>query len=102
VSFFCKACGRQRAGSPAEDEEVCDECRPTQAGRAFLLLASFEKCQIDGDDLVSLELVLDDAQNGDGSFTARRWSALRVLTTAARNFNEALENVQLATSEVKR
>jgi len=105
VSFFCKACGRQRAGCTADGEEVCDECRPTQAGRALLLLLNFEQCEIDGDDIVNLENVLDEAQNepplgeADGSFTEGRWTALRVLAKAARNFNAALENVQLSTSE---
>lgn len=99
------ACARQRAGSPAYGEEVCDECRPTQAGRALLLLASFKKCEVDGDDIVNLENVLDEAQNepplgeADGSFTEGRWTALCILAKAARNFNAALENVELSTSE---
>lgn len=107
MSFICKACGRQRAGSPAEGEEVCRECRPTQSGRAFLLLSNFEKCQLDGDDILALETILGEAQNGppdgeaDGSFTERRWTALRVMVDAARKFNEALERVQLATSEIR-
>ena len=107
VSFFCKACGRQRAGSPAEGEEVCDECRPTQAGRAFLLLASFEGCQVEVDDLSELEHILGEAQNNppagasDGSLTERRWYALRDLVAAATKFNEAIDDVQLATSEVR-
>lgn len=107
MSFTCKACGRQRAGSPAEGEEVCSECRPTQAGRAFLLLSSFEECQLDGDDILALETVLGEAQNGppdgeaDGSLTERRWTALRDVVQAARKFNEAIERVQLATSEIR-
>lgn len=107
MSFHCKACGCQRAGSPAEGEEVCDECRPTQAGRALLLLARFERCQVDADDVLALDAVLDEAQNGppdgegDGSLTVRRWATLRDLVTAARAFNEALDHVQLATSELK-
>lgn len=103
MSFYCRACGRQRAGSPAEDEEVCDECRPTQAGRAFLLLPHFEK--IDMEHVTALDAVLDEAQNGppdgagDGSLTERRWSALRILVSAARVYDEAMEQVHLATHE---
>jgi hypothetical protein len=29
MSFMCKGCNRQRAGSPAEGDEFCSECRGT-------------------------------------------------------------------------
>ena len=104
MSFHCKACGRQRAGSPAEGQEVCDECRPTQAGRACLLLAHFE-CRFDADQILALDNILGEAQNGppdgaaDKSFTVRRWIAIRDLIDVARKFNKALDNVHLATEE---
>ena len=102
MSFHCKACGRQRAGSPAEGD-VCNECRPTQAGRALLLLLHFDK--VDVEPIIALDSILDDAQNGppdgagDGSLTERRWTTLRALVTAARAYDEALEQVHLATHE---
>jgi hypothetical protein len=103
VSFLCKACGNQRAGSPAEGLEVCEPCRPTQAGRAALLLRHFQK--IDVDDVLALETVLDDASNlppdgyNDGSLTENRFIKFQLLARAARDFNEAVDNAALATFE---
>lgn len=105
MSFFCKACGRQRAGSPAEGEEVCDECRPTQAGRAFLLLKHFETHRLRSEHILRIDALLGEAQNGpldgaaDGSLAGSRWTSLNRLMDAARNFNDALDYVQRSTTE---
>jgi hypothetical protein len=96
MSFICKACSRQRAGSTAEGEEVCAECRSTQMGRAALLLKHFESRRIYEEQIDQLDAVLGEAQNqpplgtADGSISARRWTRLRALMVAARAFNDAL------------
>ena len=105
MGFLCKACGRQRAGSPGEGFEVCDACRPTQAGRATLLLRHFEAGRVDYEVINTLDEVLDQAQNGppdgecDDSLTENRWAKYRALVSAARAFNEAMDNATLATFE---
>jgi hypothetical protein len=104
MSFICKACGRQRAGSPALGEMVaigvaiCDDCRATQLGRAVLALANFK--EIGEPSIRALDAILDEAQNdppdgaADGSIPELRWITLRRLVAAARAYNDALKRAQ--------
>lgn len=97
MSFICKACGRQRAGSTTKGQEVCAECQPTQAGQAVLLLAEFERCRVNGMHIQSLDVIVGHAQNGpplgdgDDSIHPDQWAKLRDLVKAARAYNEALD-----------
>jgi len=104
MSFHCRACGRQRAGSPVDGKEVCDECRFTQMGRAAMLLAHFEA--LSGREWTdALEVVLDKSQNGppdgegDGSIGERQWAALRAVVRGARDISAALDELKIATFE---
>lgn len=82
---------------------MCEPCRPTQAGRAALLLRHFPK--IDVEEILAFESVLDDASNAppdgynDGSLTENRFIKFQRLARAARDFNEAVDNAALATFE---
>src|SRR5271155_1971520 len=93
MSFLCKACGRQRSGSPAVGEGVCNECRSTQMGRAVRLLDYFFEENVPSKEQIdALDAILDDASNvppegtSDGSISERRWTAMRGMIKVARTY----------------
>lgn len=104
MSFFCQACGNQsELDHQPRTRNVCNDCRPKQAGQAALLLSYLlvERRRINMDVVLELEQILDEAQNGqpdggaDGSIDEHRWRALRTLVDAARAYEGALDSAQL-------
>ena len=55
MSFFCKACGRHRAGASGE---VCTECWTTQMGAAAKILIWFENRRFGDAFITTLQNIL--------------------------------------------
>jgi hypothetical protein len=118
MSFSCKACGQQRAGTASwpDGYEICEECRqqhlpkgspPTQLGRAAILLHHFAPHRLYEEQIDQLEAVLNptffrhvktdtDASmlvkipGDDKTISGRRRTKLMALVAAAREFNNTL------------
>lgn len=94
MSFKCEACGLNKAGSAIP--EVCEECRPTQLGRATLLVFDLSE-GFDSNVIRQLEEVVGEAQNAppegkaDGTISRARWERFRALTASARAYDMDLE-----------
>jgi hypothetical protein len=91
VSFICKACSKQRAGTSGE---VCSDCWETQIGAAAKLFAYFERRRINEEFVGALVAILaHDARPDirDGSITERRRARLVNLVQAAQALNDAID-----------
>lgn len=96
MSFICIGCGRGRAGTPSwsDGQPVCAACRQQQLGSAAVLLGLLHEDRPTLGWLVELEELLDKAANppgADGSIDERRWTELKAVAVAAREYRRVLD-----------